>query len=141
MERSEAMRPVVGERLIGRTILLAMGWKAVPDMIDAAVDEKVEPVQRAWLLALLASITHVNDPRGETGVLGSCATRGSGWAVWGGTPGEWNCAWGTGTSWNLNALLPAPIEPKRQLEFAKRWVVWKQKEYVKLSVVEGEERR
>ena len=43
------------------------GLEAVPAMIDAALDEKVEPVQRAWLLALLASITHANDPRDESG--------------------------------------------------------------------------
>ena len=121
--------------------LLTMGWKAVPAMIDAAVDEKGAPVQRAWLLALLASITHANDPRNQSGVLGSCDIRESGWSVCGGTPGEWSGGCGTGTSGSLNVLFPAPIEPKRQLEFAKRWAVWKQKEYVKLDMVEAKERK
>ncbi len=121
--------------------LLTMGWKAVPAMIDAAVDEIGAPVQRAWLLALLASITHANDPRDQSGVLGSCDIRESGWSVCGGTPGEWSGGCGTGTSGSLNVLFPAPIEPKRQLEFAKRWAVWKQKEYVKLDMVEAKERK
>ena len=121
--------------------LLTMAWKAVPAMIDAAVDEKVAPVQRAWLLALLASITHTNDPRDESGVLGSCDVRESGWSVWGGTPGEWSGGCGTGTSWNFNLSSPTPLEPKRQLEFAKRWAMWKQKEYVKLNVVDVQGRK
>jgi hypothetical protein len=121
--------------------LLAMGWRAVPAMIDAVLDEKAEPVRRAWLLSLLASITHVNDPRDESGVLGSCDVRESGWSVWGGTPGQWSGGLGTGTSWNFNARFPTAIEPKRQLEFAKRWAVWKQKGYVKLNLVEAEGRK
>jgi hypothetical protein len=119
--------------------LLTIGWLAVPMMIDAALDEELDSVQRAWLLALLGSITHSHDPRDESGVLGAFEARECGWSVWGGTPGEWSGGLGTGTSWNWNALVPNPIDPKRQMEFAKRWAVWKQKEFVKISVVEGEE--
>jgi hypothetical protein len=119
--------------------ILTMGWKAVPAMIDATMDEKIKPVQRAWLLALLATITRINDPREEMGVLGNYNSRVSGWGIWGGTPGEWSGGIGTGTA-SISSTQDS-IEPKRQLDFAKRWAVWRQKNYIKLSVVEMKEHK
>ena len=121
-------------------ILLAMGWKAVPAMIDAAVNERVHPIQRAWLLALLGSVTRANDPRDELGVLGKCETRSVGWSVWGGTPGQMSGGLGWGGSLKLNDVHSEPIDPKRQLALAQKWQAWLEKEYVKVNVVEGEGR-
>lgn len=93
--------------------LLRLGWKAVPAMIDATVDDKTPPRRRAWLLGLLYSITNWHDPTEEEGVLpGYRLVRGyslsfgksgfsSGW-------GEESRLWGT-------------IDLPKQIAFARRW--------------------
>ena len=117
--------------------LLTMKWKAVPAMIDAAMDETTSPVQRAWLLALLASITGAHDPRDESGLLGSYECNETGWNVWGGTPGQMSGGIGFGGTCSVSG---SPIEPDRQLEFANRWRGWKEKECVKVTTAGGEAR-
>jgi internalin A len=64
--------------------LLKLDWKAVPDLIDAALDPQLGPAQRAQVLAILFSVTHQHDPRGTPGVLGPYEYRHSGWVTWGG---------------------------------------------------------
>lgn len=110
--------------------LLEMDWKAVPGLIDAALDDKMNPARRAWVLALLASLTNHNNPRDEAGVLGPYEFRDSGWSVWGGTPGAMSGGLGVATGSFDNR----PIDPARQRTFAKRWAVWKERQYVRVEI-------
>lgn len=68
--------------------LLALGWRAVPTLLDALDDDKVTPQRRAWGFAVLYSITGWNDPRDINGALAAYESRGSGWVVSGGRNGK-----------------------------------------------------
>ncbi len=68
--------------------LLALGWRAVPALLDALEDDKAAPQRCAWTFAVLYSITGWNDPRDEDGVLAEYESRGGGWAVLGGRSGK-----------------------------------------------------
>ena len=95
--------------------LLAAGWKAVPDLIDAALDPELHPVRRAQVLALLTSITCCNDPRQEFGVLGSYECRASGWREIG----------GQALSRSEQSVSAGEVDAKAALKFAQRWRGWK----------------
>ena len=64
--------------------LLGLSWKAVPDLIDAALDPQLDHGRRAQVLAILFSVTHQHDPRGVPGILGPYEYRDSGWRAMGG---------------------------------------------------------
>lgn len=67
--------------------LLNMGLKAVPTIIQLLHDKTFTEEKRAWLFAILFSLTSENDPR-QLSVLGSYEHWESGWQVWGGMTGE-----------------------------------------------------
>ena len=113
--------------------LLQMGWKAVPGLIDAALDEELNPTRRAWVLGLLASLTNHNNPRDEAGVLGPYRFRDSGWSIWGGAPGAMSGGLGVG----MDSVDSRPIDVRKQRAFAKRWAVWKEKQYVRVETSEN----
>ena len=124
--------------------ILTLDWKAVPELIDAAVSDKTNPQRRAKILALLYSITNQNDPRlglinfGEVrGVLADYKYRDSGWRTMGGPVGSssFSASSGEGSSTG------GEIDKEKQLKFAQRWKPWIKKGFIKVIEVEekGEE--
>jgi hypothetical protein len=104
--------------------LLTLGWKAVPILVDELSNNELTPIKRAWILALLFSITGQNDPRNEHGVLGSHEYREHGWQVWGGLSEEKSSGGvGFGSSGSVSG---ARIDISKQREFAKQWQRFKQ---------------
>jgi tetratricopeptide (TPR) repeat protein len=101
--------------------LLTLGWRAVPALLDELEDRKLTPQRRAWVLAVLYSITSWNDPFPMSGALGTCDVRGRGWAVSGGKNGK-VYAMGLGSGGAL-ILRSDTIDEKVQKEFAERWKV------------------
>jgi hypothetical protein len=67
--------------------LLGMGVKAVPALVESLGDKSLSDKKRAWILAILFSVTGENDPR-DSGVLGEYDIRETGWQVWGSKSGE-----------------------------------------------------
>ena len=115
--------------------ILAMGWPAVPQLIQAASSGKITPMRRAWALGLLYGITGRNDPTREAGVLGAYEYRHSGWATLGG-PGNGHESMGFGRM-SMSAT-GGQIDEKKQVEFAKRWLPWIEKDYIKVETVNKE---
>ncbi len=106
--------------------LLALRWKAVPALLDGLADEKLTPKKRAWVLALLFSITGRNDPRGAEGVLGSYSDREAGWQVWGGVGGKAEAGgFGGSEDGHVWDLFGRGIDAKKQRIFAERWRAFK----------------
>ncbi len=103
--------------------LLKARWKAVPDLIDAALDSQLPPVRRAQVLAVLASITSQNDPREEPAMLGSYEFRTSGWMSIGGT---------ILSKTGPETFQGGAIDVKALAKFAERWRAWKQKGNLKI---------
>jgi tetratricopeptide (TPR) repeat protein len=99
--------------------LLALGWKAVPTLLDELDKEKLTPRRRAWVLALLFSITSWHSPRGESGVLPDYQFQEAGWQVWGGRDGR-NDSGGFGTG-GAGEVSGARINEDAQKAFARRW--------------------
>ncbi|MBX3397852.1 MAG: hypothetical protein KF873_03855 [Gemmataceae bacterium] len=99
--------------------LLAMGWKAVPQLIDAASNKATPPVRRAWMLGILYSITSRNSPSWRTGVLPDHLVRNSGWAIWYGTGDELSSG-GIGFA-STTSVSNSKLVPETQLEFARCW--------------------
>ncbi|MBM4070698.1 MAG: tetratricopeptide repeat protein [Planctomycetes bacterium] len=97
--------------------LLALGWKAVPSLLDALNDDKLSPGRRGWILALLFSITGYNDPRLE-GVLGSYDVRQAWWQVWGGRDGRRDSG---GFGGSADGSRNGVIDPAVQRDFARSW--------------------
>lgn len=99
--------------------LLALGWKAVPQMIDAVLDESTHPHRRAWLLGLLHSATTRHSPTGVEGVLPDHTAVSPGWAIWFGGDEERSSG---GMGWSgPSRVAGAKIDLAKQLQFAKRW--------------------
>lgn len=99
--------------------ILAMGWKAVPQLIDTATNKETPPVRRAWILGILYSITSRNTPCWKSGVLPDHLVRNAGWAIWYGT-GEELTSGGIGFA-STSSVSNTKIVPETQLEFARRW--------------------
>ncbi len=99
--------------------LLAMGWTAVPQLIDAATNRETPPVRRAWIFGLLYSITSRNTPCWESGVLPDHLVRNTGWAIWYGTDDD-RSSGGIGFA-STSSVSNAKIVLEKQLEFARRW--------------------
>lgn len=98
--------------------LLALGWKAVPPLLDAVTDGATPPVRRAWILGLLHSITSYHSPLWADGVLPNYRSQSAGWAVWYGNDGAMSSG-GLGSGGTSSGS--GKIEPEKQLEFARRW--------------------
>lgn len=104
--------------------LLALSWKAVPQMIEESLNDITAPQQRAWMLALLFSITTYHSPVSEAGVLPAYAYAGSGWSVWFGTDEAMSSG---GMSWSPpNRTDRSKIVLSKQLEFARRWEAFRE---------------
>ena len=109
--------------------ILQMGWAAVPTMVDSLNDKELDPTRRAWLLALLYSVTGLNSPtdivvfdteRIPPGVLG-------------------HYEYVLGRRWGASRRILASgsrgrkIDVEKQVEFSKRWRGWKE-ECLKVTV-------
>ena len=99
--------------------VLSFGWKAVPQMIDECLNEATPPRQRAWMLALLHSITTYHSPAAREGVLPAFIMASPGWVVRS-SPNEAMGNGGTGWS-EPQRLETSKIVLSNQLEFARRW--------------------
>lgn len=107
--------------------LLALGWGAVPDLIEAAIDPQLDPARRAQVLAILFSVTSHNDPQLK-GVLGPYEYRGSGWTFMGEpTDGAMS------NSTQSKSVRTGNIDAKAQMEFAERWRVWVKEGYIQVK--------
>jgi hypothetical protein len=103
--------------------LLAIGWKAVPTLLDELDREKITPGRRAWTLALLYSITGWNSPRHENGVLASYEYLEGGWQIMGGRNGRMS---GGGMGFTSGgSSRGGKIDEAKQRAFAKRWVAFR----------------
>ena len=104
--------------------LLALGWKAVPQMIEESLNDITPTRQRAWMLGLLYSITTYHSPVSEDGVLPTFAHGGSGWSVWFGTDEAMSSG---GMSWSPSYRNDrSKIVLSKQLEFARRWEAFRE---------------
>ena len=97
--------------------------RAIPDLVDAALDPKLTPGRRAWVLGLLFAITGHNDPRELGHPLAELITRMSERRE-GTILGPYKYE-GEGTG----SRRQGEIDPVKQREFAERWRVWKEKGY------------
>lgn len=108
--------------------LLELGWKAVPSLIALLEEKTTKPVERAWAIALLYSITGENDPLGENEIgrsaamigsaLGPCEVKKRGWAVLDGKGVG-------GLSPAQTASYTGKILEQEQAELSKQWTSWK----------------
>jgi len=106
--------------------IAAMQWTAVPQLIRAANDVSLKPTQRAWVLALLYTITNFNDPTEARGVLGPFVSRPNGWTALRLPDGKIitdSRSAGEGDS----------LDDKAQLEFAKVWKPWIERGYIQIT--------
>ena len=110
--------------------LLAAGWPAVPDLIEAALAKETVAEQRAWALSILYGITGRNNPMDVPEILGPCEYRSSGWVVRGGYA-EGSGIMGAGSG--SGALLAGKADPRKQQDFAARWKDWHDKGYFKIE--------
>jgi hypothetical protein len=99
--------------------LLALGWRAVPVLLDALDDEKTTDQRRAWVFAVLFSITGWNDPRHEHGVLAAYESRSGGWVVSGGRDAKTD-AMGLGLG-GRSSMSGGKFKAAAQEAFAKEW--------------------
>lgn len=100
--------------------LLLTGWPAVPALVRALEAPDLVPRKRAWVLAVLYSITGLADPR-RPGVLPDCEDK---WVQ-----GHWARA-NAGTGWAIGSgegRQAGEIQTNRQTEFAGRWLTWQQR--------------
>jgi len=103
--------------------LLAIGLPAVATLLETLDDPKLTPQRRAVVLSLLYSLTSQNDPTSAGPILGAFKKAFGPWAVVGDGGG------GFGISGSED-VPEGNIDAAKQVEFAKRWSVWKQ--YVKV---------
>lgn len=108
--------------------LKQMEWKAVPELIAAVNGEKLTPVQRAWALGLLFSITDQRNPMDAGGVVGPFEYRHSGWTTFGGGPGS-----GQSLSRAAMSMRVGEINEQAQRDFAQGWKAWIAKGYIKIT--------
>ncbi len=109
--------------------LFAAGWKVVLDLAEAATDPKLAPVQRAWVLGLLYSITGFHNPRFAENVIGPHEFKDPGYAIWSSTVRSS----GGSSGFVLSFVRNEKIDPAKQREFAKRWQQWLQKNPVRVE--------
>jgi hypothetical protein len=103
-------------------------WNAVPTLIAAVNDEKLNSSQRAWALGLLFGITDRRNPMNAPGVVGSFEYRHSGWIKTGDLPGIGHAA-----DTESISVPFGEIDVNKQIEFAKGWLPWIEKGYIKVK--------
>ena len=99
--------------------LLALGWKAVPVLIDTLESKDGSGNQCAWILALLFTITGQNDPRDAHGVLASYEYVEGGWDELGGMKNE-DPSGGFGCG-SKGSSMGGAIDADTQRRFAEKW--------------------
>jgi hypothetical protein len=99
--------------------LLALGWRAVPALLDALDDDKATDQQRAWVFATLFGITGLNDPRYDSGLLAGYESREGDWVVSGGRNGK-NIAMGIGLG-GSTSMIGGKFDAAEQKKFAVKW--------------------
>ncbi|KPK49483.1 MAG: hypothetical protein AMK72_04485 [Planctomycetes bacterium SM23_25] len=100
--------------------LLRTGWPAVPTLVEALRAEDLVPRRRAWILALLYSITGLADPRRVQGVLPDCEDK---WVQ-----GHW-ARQNAGMGWSMGSgkgTRAGEIQVERQIKFAAQWLKWRE---------------
>jgi hypothetical protein len=107
--------------------LLTLAWKAIPTLLEELDEERLTPSKRAWILALLFSITGQNDPRTQFGVIGSYSYRETGWDISGGLD-EQNSSGVLG--FGRSGWAGGKLDVIKQREFAKRWERFKENNIV-----------
>ncbi len=107
--------------------LLALGWRAYPALRGAALRDAAagdDAVRRAWILALLFSVTGVNDPQyhwgseGEKGVLPDFETIRAPWRIEHREDGK---AVGAAFTTFSKQSGQSKLDPAAQTRFAERW--------------------
>lgn len=99
--------------------LLALGWPAVPTLLDALADDKLTLQRRAWVFAVLFGITNWNDPRDVHGLFAGYDSRGGGWFVGGGKNGDVTAmGFGDGSRESMGG---GSFDAAAQQAFAKKW--------------------
>jgi len=128
---------IAAESSCGR--LLALGWDAAPDLIEAALDPQLDPVRRAQILAILFSVTSQNDPR-VRGVLGPYEYRDSNWMFLSEPIDEAPFAMSGGT--HSKSVRTRNIDVEAQMRFAEQWRVWIGEDYIRVKqTAQGEGKR
>lgn len=103
--------------------ILLSGTKAIPVLLDALTATDTTAEQRAWVFAILFSLTGDNDPQCCEGAVGSHMRQESGWQLRFGRPGE-NPSFGMGWSEDFSSN-GGRIDPKAQSELIKKWQGWR----------------
>lgn len=100
--------------------LLTLGAPAVPTLIELAQDKKLTTSKRAWLLALLFSITGEHDPRTPF-VLGSYSYVTGAWEIWTEKKPE-RAATNRGTG--TGSRSGGELDDQKLRELAAEWKTW-----------------
>ncbi|MGL6072850.1 MAG: hypothetical protein ACRC8S_01685 [Fimbriiglobus sp.] len=102
--------------------LLTLGWRAVPTLLDALEDKTASEVRRAWLFAMLHSITGWNNPLYKS-VLAGYRYQSRGWSVVGGRGGNiYPMGLGSGHS---ESSTGGKIDKAAQEKFAREWLAFR----------------
>lgn len=99
--------------------LLALGWRAVPALLDALDEKELSSERRAWIFAMLFSITGCNDPRDRDGVLAGFESREGTWVVTG-SRGDTGGIAGLGLG-GSQSMSGGKFKAEAQTAFAKEW--------------------
>jgi hypothetical protein len=99
--------------------LLALGWRAVPTLLDELDNDRAADQRQAWVFAILYSITGWNDPRHDRGVLAGYESRGGVWSVSGGMNGKAHVM-GLGLG-GRTSVSGGKFDGAAQKAFAKEW--------------------
>jgi tetratricopeptide (TPR) repeat protein len=104
--------------------ILGHDWKAVPVLLEELGNDRISDKKRAWILALLFSVTGRNDPRGvfNSDVLGAYECQEGGWRIAGGQDDDEESSVGIGFGSTHRAN--GRIDPKAQRKFAQVWKGW-----------------
>ncbi len=116
------------EPLSPEGMLLSKGWQSVPFLFEALLQESLTPHRRAWIFALLFSITGQRDPRydedmrgSDRGLLGDFDTSEVPWRLSFRSKGN-RLNWGMGFS--LPRTVCGTICLEEQLAFEREWIAW-----------------
>jgi tetratricopeptide (TPR) repeat protein len=103
--------------------ILTPSWKSAAVLFEELPREDLPAKQRAWILALLFSITGANDPRDDPSVvLGDYESHERPRVISGGRPGQPPSG---GSSWSEPWSVKGTIDPNKQKAFARCWNGWK----------------
>ena len=97
--------------------LLTMGWKAVPPLLDALENERLE-VEKCAGCWHSCSASPVATIRAKRAFLEVTKVRGAAWHVYGGRDGLRDTG---GSGWSDDGRREGKIDAARQREFARNW--------------------